>query len=112
MVQVLLIFSFVKVFNAMIMEHLFERILIRINGSNDFYWFEILCLIVEDIIFVVLAIKAWKGQEILILPKLVNVIEQGTDDDQAIAGAVCPNCGNPISNEMDFCINCGHKIER
>ena len=27
-------------------------------------------------------------------------------------GKICTNCGKTISDEMDFCINCGHKIEK
>lgn len=23
---------------------------------------------------------------------------------------VCPNCGRPVSDEMDFCVNCGTKV--
>ena len=111
---------------------------LQLNGIAGLQWFEMIIFLAEDVVYIVMAIRAWKmtqsyssldhfagscladgasaaaapGYNPVASVQPANVAVQPTPVAPAPvpAAPVCPKCGKPVSSDMDFCVNCGTKL--
>lgn len=127
LIKMLATFAIIRTFNFILFTHIFNNVFfVRSSGeTTGLHWLEVIILLLEDVLYIIFAIRAWKQipdysslnhfAEKCLTDQENNNMADGAyakrkDVTPTIQRAVCPNCGRPVSDEMDFCVNCGTKV--
>lgn len=127
MIKVLTLTAVVRVFNTILFSHMLE-VIFPSGAFLPMVIIKICIYLAEDALWIVLALRAYKKTPShTSLDHFAGMCLEGemTSPDvssgsvytgnqeplkTAATGGVCPNCGRPISEDMDFCVNCGTKV--
>lgn len=127
MIKVLVLSALVRVVNYLLFTHLIDLLFPQWYSNAGVLILKIIVYLAEDALWIVLALRAWKRTpsytsldhfaEVCLESEHTslesgNVVSPANVVSVATVSsvAVCPNCGKPISDEMDFCVNCGAKL--
>ncbi len=127
MIKVLVLAVAVRVGNYLLFTHLIDLIFPQWYLNAGVLILKIIVYLAEDALWIVLALRAWKrtpsytSLDHFAEGCLETEYISGTSTDTEMTGSktptvsvasanVCPNCGKLISDEMDFCVNCGTKV--